>query len=153
MADIREQILSRLVTVCEGITGIAAATRNRLDVAGLARPAIILRGGNEDRMSDAPGYSRRYRFMQAPQWMELHPIIELRLRADNGAEAGELVSLFRGRIVNAICGDATLQSYIGDGDIWLESFSEAEPTPESQEPRANFEFAFRYRLMRGELTA
>lgn len=156
MADRREQILSRLLTVCQGIPGVAAATRNRLDaeVVGAVRPrpAIVIQDGAET-LSSRLQPATRHRFGQL-QMMELHPVIELRLRADNGSEAGELVSLFRGRVLNAICGDATLQTYVGtNGDIWLESFSQPEPTPETQEPRASFEFAFLYLLKRSELPA
>lgn len=154
MADRREQILSRLLTVCQGITGIVAAVRNRLDanVVGTVRPrpAIVIQDGAET-LTNRIQPATRHRFGQL-QMMELHPVVELRLRADSGSEAGELVSLFRGRVLNAICGDATLQSYVGsNGDIWLESFSQPEPAPETQEPRASFEFAFLYPLKRSDL--
>lgn len=149
MADTRELILARLLTVCAEVTGVSAAVRNQLDAAGLARPAIIVHDGAEAYRDSPPNV----RFAQV-QRMELSPVVELRLRADTGAEAGTLMSLFRGRIINAVAGDATLQSYVGRvGDIRLESFSQPEPTPESKEPRANFEFVFTYMLKRADLTA
>lgn len=86
--------------------------------------------------------------------MQLVPTVELKLRADTGAEARALISLYRGRIINAVIGDATLQALVGsNGDIWLESFTVPEPTPESKEPRAQFEFVFAYILKRGDLAA
>lgn len=152
MADRRELILSRLLAVCQDITGVGAAVRNKLDVPGLARPAIVIQDGAET-LTTRLQPATRHRFGQL-QMMELHPVVELRLRTDNGSEAGELVSLYRGRIINAVCGDATLQSYVSaNGDIWLESFSQPEPAPETQEPRASFEFAFLYPLKRSDLAA
>lgn len=152
MADRRELILSRLLAVCQGIDGVAAATRNRLDAPGLARPAIVIQDGAET-LTTRLQPTARYRFGEL-QMMELHPVVELRLRAENGSEAGELVSLFRGRIINAVCGDMTLQEYVStNGSIWLESFSQPEPAPDTQEPRASFEFAFLYPLKRSEIAA
>lgn len=151
MADTRELILSRLVTVCAGVTGIVSAVRNTSDVPLTGRPGIIVHDGAEARSGDEA--RTRHRFAQV-QRMHLTPLVELRLRADSGAEAGTLISLFRGRILNAVAGDATLQSYVGtNGDIWLEGFSVLEPTPESKEPRAQFEFVFAYVLKRGDLAA
>lgn len=148
MADLRELILLRLVAVCAGVTGIESAVRNQTEIPLIGRPGIIVHDGAEAFL-DSPASAR---FSQV-QRMQLSPAVELRLRADTGAEAGTLVSLFRGRIINAVCGDATLQGYVGRaGDIRFESFSQPEPTPESKEPRAQFEFVFTYTLRRTDLT-
>lgn len=153
VADLREQILARLIVACQGVTGIAAVARNKLDVPGIARPAIIIQDGVDTRSTEAKRSATRYRFAEL-QMMELHPLIELRLRADTGDEAGSLVSLFRGRVLNAIAGDAELQSLVTtNGAIWLESFAQPEPSPESKEPRLHFEFVFLYPLKRGDLAA
>jgi len=149
VADTRELILSRLVTVCAGVTGIVSAIRDQSDVPLTSRPGIIVHGGAEAYLDSPPNV----RFAQV-QRMQLSPVVELRLRADTGAEAGALISLYRGRILNAVAGDATLQGYVGRaGDIRLESFSQLEPLPESKEPRANWEFIFTYTLKRADLTA
>jgi hypothetical protein len=152
MADIREQILTRLAIVCAGVTGVVASARNKLDVPGLARPALIMQDG-ATTWSGKPERTRRHRFSQV-QLMEIHPVLELRLRADTGDEAGALASLFFGRVLNAVIGDSTLQSLVTeDGDIRLESYVQPEPTPESKEPRATFEFVFLYPLRRSDLAA
>jgi hypothetical protein len=152
MADLREQILSRLVTICASVTGIVAVGRNVLDVTGLARPSIIVHDGSESNVDGDAGRTR-YRFAEV-QRMELNPTVELRLRADTGAEAGSLMSLFRGRIINAVADDATLQALVTtNGQIAFQSFSIPEPAPETKEPRANFEFVFSYPLRRSDLAA
>lgn len=152
MADTRELILARLTVVCAGVTGIAAAARNELDVPGIARPAIIVQDGATTR-AGAPDHPRRHRFAQI-QMMELHPVVDLRLRADTGNKAGSLASLYFGRVLNAVAGDSTLQGLVGtNGDIWLEAFTQPEPLPETKEPRASFEFVFLYPLKRADLTA
>lgn len=152
MADTREAILARLATVCGSITGVVAVARNALDVPGLARPAIILHDGAETNADGDTGRTR-YRFAEV-QRMALNPVVELRLRADTGAEAGSLMSLFRGRIINAVAGDATLQSLVTtNGQIAFQTFSIPDPAPETKEPRASFEFVFTYPLRRSDLSA
>lgn len=151
MTDRREQILSRLLAVCQGVDGVASVWRNRPDAPGLSRPSIIIQDGAESLSTRVPQSFARVRFGEL-QMMELHPVVELKLRADTGTKAGELVSLFRGRVINAVCDDASLQEFVStNGAIWLESFSQPEPTPETQEPRASFEFAFLYPLRRADL--
>ena len=150
MADLREQILAQLVTVCAEVDGIVATARNALDVPGLARPAIIVHDGAETNADGDIGRTR-YRFAEV-QRMALSPVVELRLRAETGVDAGSLMSLFRGRIINAVAGDATLQTLVTtNGQIAFQSFSIPEPAPETKEPRASFEFVFTYPLRRSDL--
>lgn len=150
MADIREQILARLVTVCEGVTGIVSVGRNLTDVPLMARPAVTINGGAEQMISSPPPGAR---FSQV-QLMELTPGITLLLRADTGAEAGSLMSLFRGRLVNAILSDATLRSLVTtNGAIRYEGCNEVDPTPESKEPRLELQFVFAYPLRLSDLAA
>lgn len=140
MADNRENILSRLVVVCAGVTGIASAERNRLDASGLLRPAVIVLDGAESKIETEyrVRYSRR-------QMMGLSPAIRIFTRADSGAEAGGIFNVYRGRLVKAILTDATLRSYVGtSGDIQYEDFSVSEPEPEPREYRAELTILFIY---------
>lgn len=148
MADIREQILSRLATVCAGVTGVTTAGRNLTDVPLMARPAVLVNGGAEQMISSPrPGA----RFSQV-QLMELTPGITLLVRSDTGAEAGSLMSLFRGRLVAAILADATLQSIVTtNGAIRYDGCNEVDPTPESKEPRLELQIAFTYPLRLADL--
>lgn len=151
MADIREQILSRLVMVCAGVTGIVSAGRNLTDVPQNARPAAIVWGGAEQVRLAVTG--QRYRHSEV-QTMDLTPQVLVLVRADTGAEAGALMSLFRGRLVNAILSDATLRGLVTtNGAIRYEGCNEVEPTPESKEPRLELQFVFTYPLKLSDLAA
>lgn len=149
MADVREQILERLVTVCAGVTGVTTAGRNLTDVPLMARPAVLVNGGAEQMIS-SPRPSARFSQVQL---MELTPGITLLVRSDTGTEAGALMSLFRGRLVAAILADATLQSIVTtNGAIRYDGCNEVEPTPESKEPRLELQVAFTYPLRLADLT-
>lgn len=156
MADIREQILARLVVVCQGVTGISAVARNKLDVPGLVRPAVLINGGAEQLLSRAPAA----RFSEV-QLMELTPQVLLLARADDGNEAGTLLSLYRNRVVVAVLGDGpgsppggTLRDLVTrNGGIRYEGCAEPELTPESKEPRLELQFVFTYPLKLSDITA
>lgn len=148
MADLREQILARLVTVCAGVTGVTTAGRNLTDVPLMARPAVLVNGGAEQMISSPRPVAR---FSQI-QLMELTPGITLLVRSDTGAEAGSLMSLFRGRLVAAILADATLRGIITtNGAIRYDGCNEVDPTPESKEPRLELQISFAYPLRLADL--
>ena len=42
MADKRELLLSRLLTIAQGISGVASAVRNKDEISDKARPAIVI---------------------------------------------------------------------------------------------------------------
>lgn len=150
MADIREQILTRLVAVCAGVTGIVAAGRNLTDVPLMSRPAVTINGGAEQMVS-SPRPAARFSQVQI---MELTPGITLLVRSDTGAEAGSLMSLFRGRLVNAILSDTSLRSLVTtNGAIHYDGCNETDPSPESKEPRLELQFVFSYPLKLADLTA
>ena len=149
MADTREQILSRLVTVCQGVTGISAVARNETDVPGIARPAVIVHDGAEQFVLKP----ERVRFAEV-QIMEMSPELELRVRADSGSEGGSLLSMFRNRLVVAIPADAALQTLVGtNGEIRYEGNSKPRPDPEAKDARMILEFVFRYPLRASDLAA
>jgi hypothetical protein len=147
--DIREQILSRLVTVC-AVTGIVTVGRNLTDVPLMQRPAVTINGGAEE-MTSSPRPSARFSQVQL---MELTPGIMLLVRSDTGAEGGALMSLFRGRLINAILSDTTLRGIVTtNGAIRYEGCNEVDPTPESKEPRLEINIVFTYPLILSDLAA
>lgn len=137
MADQREAILNRLVTVCGAVTGVQAAVRNKLDAQALVRPAIIVQDGSEEVL-DAPQGMRGSRV----QRMELKPAVVVIVRGDNGAEAGSLLSLYRSRIVAAVLADAVLLDAVVDRDIRYESATVAPPDAEAREFRCDINLVF-----------
>jgi hypothetical protein len=150
VADIREQILARLVTVCAGVTGIVSAGRNLTDVPLMARPAVLINGGAEEMVS-SPRPSGRFSEVQI---MALTPGLTLLVRSDTGPDAGALMSLFRGRLVNAILADTTLRSLVTtNGAIRYDGCNETDPSPESKEPRLELQIVFIYPLKLSDLAA
>lgn len=140
MADTRELILTRLVDVCAGVTGIATAVRNQSDVLVSSRPAVIINDGAEDFL-DAPGGEK----LSRAQRVELSPQILILVHADTGAEAGTLLTLFRNRVVYAVLTDATLRDYVGTvGGMRFEGTAVEPPSPESKEPRMDINIVFTY---------
>lgn len=130
--------------------GVTMAGRNLLDVPLMQRPAVTINGGAEQMIS-SPRPSARFSQVQL---MELTPGIVLLVRADTGTEAGALMSLFRGRLVNAILSDATLRGLVTtNGAIRYEGCNETEPTPESKEPRLEINVVFTYPLRLSDLAA
>ena len=146
MVDTRELILSRLAAVCSATAGIAAVGRNRLDVAGLARPAVIIQDGTEERI-DGPTSDNR----SGVQRIELTPQIWLMVRS-GADDAGPLMNLFRARILYAVAGDMSLRDLTGTvGGIRYEGVTVNEPTPETKEPRMDINFTFTYVLRLADL--
>lgn len=147
MAEPRELILSRLVTVCAGVTGVVTAVRNQADIRVDLRPGVIVNDGAEEFI-DKPRSSQ----FSAVQLMELMPQILILVRSDTGIEAGTLLTLFRNRIVRAVMADATLQGYVGTvGDMRYDGCSVEPPTPESKEPRMQIDIVFPYMFVLDEL--
>lgn len=147
MADLREQILARLAVLCAAVTGVVAVARNRTDVPLTQRPAVLVNGGAEQMLSSPRPAAR---FSQV-QLMELTPGITLLVRSED-ADAGALMSLFRGRLVNAILSDATLRGIVStNGAIRYDGCNEVDPTPESKEPRLELQIVFVYPLRLADL--
>lgn len=149
MKDVREDILNRLVAVCEGIAGIIKVQRNRLDVYASDRPAIVVMDGSEELELGRPNSTRRFAQVQ---FMRLSPEIRLLLRADSGEDAGTLISLYRARIILAVAGDANLRLIVGaDGTIQYDGCSVPDPNPETKEPRLDLSVSFVYPLKLSDL--
>jgi hypothetical protein len=140
MAEPRELILTRLVAVIAGVTGIMTAVRNQSDIPVSSRPGVIVNDGAEEFL-DAP----RGEQLSRVQRVELSPQILILVRADSGAEAGTLLTLFRNRIVNAVLSDTTLRGYVGTvGGMRFEGCAVEPPAPESKEPRMDVNIVFTY---------
>lgn len=147
MADIREETLKRILVIARGVNGITKAERNRLDVPGLSRPAILIQDGADSFLS-APQSERLARV----QMMELSPQIWIKVKVSE-EEAGPLLSVYRNRMFLAIAQDAPLQDILTtNGYIRFEGSSVPEPTPEGQEQRMDLNIVFGYPLRLTDLT-
>lgn len=147
MADARESILARLVVVCGAVEGVQAAVRNRLDVPGLARPAIILQDGIE-QMLDQPDGARHSELSR----IELSPGITVVMRGSGSADAGTLLSLYRSRVVAAVLNDSELRTLVGtNGRIRYEGCLVAPPDAEAKEYRIDVTIVFTYAFRLSDL--
>jgi hypothetical protein len=138
--DQREEILSQLVTVCSGVSGIANAVRNRLDVSRLDRPAVVIFDGTEQLQSLPQNIVR-----SDIQLMELTPALSIHIRGGANADGGALLSLYRSRILAAVLQDGTLIDLVGNnGQIRYEGATVAPPAAEGNEHRMDLVIVFKY---------
>jgi len=146
VADTRELILARLVTVCGAVEGVQAVGRNRLDVAGLARPAVIVQDALE-QLRDMPVGARYGETAR----MELSPGITVVVRG-GPADIGGLLSLYRSRVVAAVLRDAELKTLTGsNGGIRYEGCLVAPPDAEAKEYRLDITLVFTYLFVLSDL--
>ena len=142
MADQREAILSRLVALCGEIDGVQAVVRNTLDVAALARPAVVIHDGTE-LLATAPDDIRARN--SSVQIMELSPLVMVIVRGGGAADPGVIMSLYRSQIVASILRDSAILAAIGtNGRVRYEGCAVAVPDAEAQEHRIELSLTFRY---------
>lgn len=142
MADQREIILARLAALCGEVDGVAAVTRNHLDVADLARPAVVIHDGTE-LVSAAPDDIRARN--SSIQIMELSPLLMVIVRGGGAADPGVIMSLYRSQIVAGILRDSSILAAIGpNGRVRYEGCAVAVPDAEAQEHRIELSLTFRY---------
>jgi hypothetical protein len=154
MLDRRESILSRLRVACGDIQGINSSVRNRLDVAKLNRPAVVILDGAEQlldqRMSGRGDMGNR----SEVQRMELSPLISIHVRGTHEIDGGNLLSLFRTRVLAAILTDAPLIDFITTvGSIRYEGAIVAPPTAEGNEYRIDLSLVFTYPFKLADISA
>lgn len=120
MADIREQILSRLLAIGNELKtagDVVYAARNEVSLDDdAALPAFIVL--DADEMADDA--DPRARPSNAPRRVTLTPQIVIALQARSESVGTELNTLRR-RVIKAILGDAVLSSHVGaNGSIRYE---------------------------------
>jgi len=149
VADQREVILSRLAALCGAVSGIAAVVRNKLDVPGNARPAVIVQDGIETSLGQAPQQHH-----SELQRMELSPGVSVYVRAGGAADAGVLLSRYRSAIVAAVLSDDALRTAVGTtGRIDYQGCIVLPPDAEALEHRIDITFVFVYAFRLGDLAA
>ena len=102
MADVREDILARLLAVLASIPNIRTAQRNNIDVPEEQFPAALLFDGDEET-DDANDLSMRP--PNRPTMVRLNPEIVLVEQAD---EAGSELSTLRRELVKRVLTDSAL---------------------------------------------
>lgn len=103
MADVREQILARLVAVCKTVRGFAIVLRNQVEISDSQLPALVIFDADEEADARDP-VSRP---ANAPRRVTMRPEIRI-LSAGPPEEVGTTINLYRTRLVKAVLTDATL---------------------------------------------
>lgn len=111
MVDVREQILARLEVIIDGLDGVVKSGRNRPDVSGKARPALILHDGDEQPGGDDQAGPRNATIT----FMEMAPRIEILAEAAS-QDVGTTVNVIRAALLKAVFNDAALLELIGAAD-------------------------------------
>jgi hypothetical protein len=110
MEDRREQILSRLVEIAKGIDGgelgAISVFRNRSEVSGPQRPAIVILDADE-KADDRDRSSRRP--ANAPRIIIMMPEVSI-LVAAASANVGSSLNALRFKLILAVMNDADLIS-------------------------------------------
>lgn len=102
MADVREQILTRLRALGK-VRGVASVARNAMQISdGDALPAVILYDGDEEVRSDPAG-----RPSPTIQLVTMTPWFQITLQGDN-EQVGEDLNTLRLRLISAVTQDAAL---------------------------------------------
>lgn len=125
MADVREQILTQMATVVDGLsatvfgatTVFSTKARNRGELTSVARPALILLDGDEtvDERTLPRGKGST-----AARLTTMSPEIAIVLggREPQNVDVGEDLNAMRLTVVKAIATDETLLALVGvNGDI------------------------------------
>lgn len=142
MADKREQLLSRLLVVAQGLPGIAGAFRNKDEISDKARPAIVILDSDE-AADDADPPNRPSR---SPRRVAMTPEIYLLLGA-KPENVGTEINAFRARFIKAVLGDAELLAIVGtNGDIRYEGCATSLARGRNMEGEMGISFSFTYVL-------
>lgn len=159
MLDRREQILRRLLVILSDVPGDlgyleSSAWRNRGELKGDKRPAVVLLDGSEVRKSNNEGKGRVF---MSPSVMSMSPqifvLLKLRERPTN-EEVGEELNLFRVAVIKAIAGDRELARLCGsNGQVSLRRVVTSLQTGSSLEGQMQLDFIFDYVLNPNDVEA
>jgi hypothetical protein len=140
-ADVREAILSRLITLARE-AGAWNVYRNRLRLPDEVLPAVAVLDGDE-----APDESRvrTGRPANGPVIMVMRPEIYGFVQADED-ETGPALSAMRSALLKAIMNDNTLLGLVKDGEIRYEGFATSMANGRSLEGEMGLALAFVYVL-------
>jgi hypothetical protein len=108
MADVREDILARLLEVVAAIPNIRSAHRNNIDLPETQLPAVIVLDGDEesDGASDV-SMKQPHR----PYNVQMTPGIVVQVQDDN-VVLGSIITTFRGELIKRVLTDTALNEQI-----------------------------------------
>jgi hypothetical protein len=107
LADVRENILARLLVVVAGIPNIRSAQRNNIEIPEDQLPAVIVFDGDEETDGAA---DRSARPSTRPYVVRMHPEIIIAQQAD---EVGSELTTLRRELIKRVLTDTVLNQQIG----------------------------------------
>ncbi|MHB2169964.1 hypothetical protein [Alsobacter sp. R-9] len=114
MADIREDILERLVEIGEGMALVTTVTRNARNISDIDAPALVILDGDEALIETDIGVGR------PPSGMtRIAMTPEMIIKLDGLPEAvGPALNAARAELVKAVLTDVTLAELVTNGG-WI----------------------------------
>ena len=147
--DRREAILTRLVAVAGAIDGVVKAERNRTDVTGRSRPAIIVL--DADETVDDIAFTKQGRPANAPNLIDLKPEIVIMV-GEASETVGPLLNSYRAKFLKAVVDDAELRGLVGaSGHILYEGCATDLTREKNMAGEMRVAMTFRYTLRFDEL--
>ena len=142
MADKRELLLSRLLVVAQGVSGVASAVRNKDEISDKARPAIVILDADE-AADDADPSNRPVR---SPRRVAMTPEIYLLLGA-KPEHVGPEINALRAKFIKAVLTDSELLAIVGsNGDIRYEGCATSLARGRNMEGEMGISFSLTYTL-------
>ena len=139
MADIREDILARLVEVVASVPGMNSVHRNNTDITDDQMPAALVLDGDEDVSTDK----------SQPMIVEMTP--EIQIVEQSGAIGSDLTT-FRAELIKLVFSDATLKAKTGpNGKIRYLGCETSFGWQEKQYGALQMRFSFKYPLKPNDL--
>ena len=145
MADVREDILARLVEVVATVPNLRTVHRNNTDITDDQMPAALVLDGDEDVVvgNDGPRPSNR------PLLVEMTPEIQI---VEQSAAVGSDLTTFRRELIKRVLFDATLNAQTGsNGKISYGGCDTTLGWLEKQYGVLQMRFTFKYPLKPDEL--
>jgi hypothetical protein len=114
MPDVREQILSRLLEICDGVDGVNYAARNdwTLDDDSIRFPALIVLDGDEEAIEDNP----TARPATVARRIAMSPLFGI-VTGEKPEDLGTELNTIRSALIKAIVEDSQLAALVDRNGI------------------------------------
>jgi len=145
MADIREDILARLVEVMATVPNIHTVHRNNVDITDDQMPAALVLDGDEDVVAGNDGSRPSNR----PLLVEMTPEIQI---MEQSSAIGSDLTTFRRELMKLVLDDPTLKAKTGsNGKISYLGCTTVFGWQEKQYGALQMRFSFKYPLKPDDL--
>lgn len=145
MADLREDILARLIEVVATVPNVRSVHRNNTDISDDQMPAALILDGDEDVVAGNDGSRPSNR----PLLVEMTPEIQIVEQSD---AIGSDLTAFRSELIRLVLFDTTLNQQTGtNGKISYLGCETSFGWNEKQYGALQMRFSFKYPLKPNDL--